>query len=122
MSEKLTAELMTLLGEDAFVALTQNFGGRRLYVPKSIAPDHDLWRALGEPAARRLIARYMPAVLRIPLARDIRARYYRAHGRSHGQIASMLGLTETAIDKLFARMDNPPIKGSAAQLSLFSQD
>lgn len=119
VTERLADELLALLGEQAFVAFAQTFGGRRLYVPGTIPADHDIVRAVGEAAAKRLSARMAPAVIRVPLARELRARHYRGMGRSNGQIASLLGITETAVDKLFARMDNPPVKGSAAQLSLF---
>lgn len=121
MSERLTTEeLIALMGEKAFVALTETFGGRRLYVPGIIQADHDIARAIGADAARHLSERVAPDVIRVPLARDIRARHYRAAGLSNGAIASKLGITEPAVNKLFARMDDVPAKGSA-QLSLFSE-
>ena len=55
-------------------------------------------------------------------ARDLRARHYRAGGMSNGEIATRLGITEKGVERLFHRMDAPPVKGSAAQLSLFSED
>lgn len=117
MSEQLSQDLVALLGEEGFVALTEAFGGRRLYVPREITPDHEIAKALGTPEARKLSGYYAGAQLRIPLARELRARHYRASGLSNGRIATKLGITEGGVDKLFARMDRPPEKGSA-QLSL----
>lgn len=124
MSERLTTDLIALVGEIAFVRLTQVFGGRRLYMPHKVGAEHEIAQAVGTEAARRLSERLAPAVIRVPLAREVRARYYRAAGRSHGEIASLLGITETAVDKMFTRMQSPPVKGSAssAQHSLFPDD
>lgn len=117
MTEQLTEGLRALLGAEALVALCEHFGGRRLYVPLTIDADHDIAAAIGTDAAAKLAKRYSLAFLRVPLARELRARHYRAHGLSNGAIASKLGMTETGVDKLFARMNRPPAKGSG-QLSL----
>lgn len=124
MSDRLTAELIALLGEQAFLTLTQAFGGRRLYVPNQIADDHEIARAIGLVAAHRLSERMSPAQIRVPLARELRAHHYRQAGMSNGEIATRLGLTETGVDKMFRRMQNPPAKGhrSDAQPSLFPDD
>lgn len=111
MSDRLGHELLALLGNTAFVAFTEAFGGQRLYVPKSIGPDHDITRAIGETAARKLSARYCPAVLRIPIARWHRARHYRASGYSNAEIASRLCMPETSVERGFRRMDDLPPKG-----------
>ncbi len=90
--------------------------GKPSYV-KTVLPDHPIAKALGEQRARKLASLYSPAQIRVPLARTIRARHYRANGDSNGEIATKLGMTETGVDKMFDRMDCPPDKGSA-QLSL----
>jgi hypothetical protein len=113
MSEHLTESLRALLGAEALISLAETFGGRRLYVPQSTGADHPIARAIGSHAAAKLARRYSLAFIRVPLARELRARHYRAHGLSNGDIASKLGITETGVDKLFARMERPPAKGSA---------
>jgi len=115
---ELSSDLRALLGDDAFIALAQAYGGTRLYVPVNIPADHDIARAIGKDAADRLSRRYSPATIRVPLARADRARHYRAAGMSNAQIARRLGMTETGVDGLFQRMTDAPEKGSA-QLSLF---
>lgn len=119
--EHLVAELVDLLGERAFIALAEAFGGRRLYVPRTIASDGEIASAIGMAAAQRLSDRKSPDYLRVPLARALRARHYRAAGFSNGVIATKLGMTETGVNSLFARMDGPPEKGSEPerQLSFF---
>jgi hypothetical protein len=117
MSEQLSESLKALLGVPALVALAERFGGRRLYVPQSLGPGHEIAQAIGPEAAAKLVRRYSLAFIRVPLARELRARHYRAAGLSNGDIASKLGITETGVDKLFARMQRPPEKGSR-QLSL----
>lgn len=118
MNDALSNSLKALLGEACFVALAQAFGGTRLYVPRAIAADHEIAQAIGLDAARLLSKRYSPDTIRVPLARNERARHYRALGMTNAQIARKLGMAETGVDKLFARMVDPPAKGSA-QLSLF---
>jgi hypothetical protein len=117
VSEQLTESLRLLLGDAAMVSLAQAFGGRRLYVPEKIDSTHPITTAIGADAAAKLSRRYSLAFIRVPLARELRARHYRAQGRSNGEIATKLGITETGVDKLFARMERPPVKGSG-QLSL----
>lgn len=106
-------ELLHLLGEEAFLALVDAFGGRRLYVAGRFPDDHPVARAIGPDAAARLSCRYAPDILRVPLAREHRARHYRAQGMSNGEIATKLGMTETGVEQLFRRTPKPPRKGSA---------
>lgn len=116
MNERLTDDLIDLLGEEVFVLLVEAFGGTRLYVRHNPAPNDGLSETIGATNAALLAERYAPDVLRIPLARQLRARHYRAAGLSNAQIARKLGITETGVDKLFKRMPSPPKKGSG-QLS-----
>lgn len=118
MSERLTPNLIALLGEEGLIKLAEAFGGTRLYVPLEIPPHHEIVKAIGAEAAQRLSRRYAPAQLRIPLARELRARHYRETlSLSNAKIAVRLGIGETGVDKLFARMDDKPAKGGA-QLAL----
>lgn len=116
--ERLSAELLNLIGPTAFLRLAESFGGRRLFVPVS-ADGTQLTTALGRETTERLIGRYGRSYLRVPLARAHRARHYRDAGLSNGEIAHRLGMTETGVDKIFARMAEKPQKG-ARQLTLFS--
>lgn len=114
MSDRLGHDqLLAILGEDAFIALAENFGGRRLYVPGRLPADHAITQAIGEEAARRLSDRVSPDIIKVPLARELLSRHYRAAGLSNGEIASRLRITETAVEKIFRRMDKPPVKGCA---------
>lgn len=118
MTSRPGPELQTLIGVKAFVRLAEAFGGTRLYVPTSIDPNHEIVIAIGEDAARKLVERLAPDVIKVPLARELRARHYRANGQSNAQIARRLGITETGVERLFQRMPDKPVKGSQLNLSL----
>ncbi len=119
MTSRSGPELEELLGETALVRLAEAFGGTRLYVPATMKPEHEIVRVIGMDAAVLLSKRLGgAATIRVPLARELRARHYRATGKSNAQIARALGITETGVDKLVARMTDAPAKGSA-QLDLF---
>lgn len=111
-------ELETLIGEAALLRLVEAFGGTRLFVPVKMSSAHDIAKAIGIEAALKMSERLAPDVIRVPLARELRARHYRARGQSNAQIARALGITENGVEKLFARMTDAPAKGSN-QLSLF---
>lgn len=110
MSEqRLSAILLSLLGSAGLVRLAEKRGGTRLYVPAS---GETLARDLGEEAATLLADRYGGFYIRVPLARELRARHYRAAGCSNAEIALRLGMSETGVDRLFQAMPNKPVKGS----------
>jgi len=117
-----SAELKTLLGADDYVRLAEHFGGTRLFIPARETRTK-LSRALGTEPAEKLARRYAGTYLRVPLAREDRARQYRAGGASNAEIARALGITETGVDKIFNRMPNKPAKGAdPRQGQLFPSD
>ncbi|WP_174279026.1 hypothetical protein [Sphingomonas bacterium] len=97
-------EIAATIGEDGLIALAAAFGGTRLYVPERISADHDIVRAIGADAAATLAARFALHTIRVPLAREQRAVRLRSQGASNAQIAVKLGMTETGVNKLFARI------------------
>lgn len=103
MNRRPAPELQALIGEAALVRLAEAFGGTRLYIPTTMYADHDIAQTIGMEAACRLSERLAPDYIRVPLAREARARQYRAEGKSNAQIARALGITETGVDKLFSR-------------------
>ncbi|WP_375292320.1 hypothetical protein [Sphingomonas melonis] len=104
-TERLTAELLEVLGEDDLFLLVEAFGGTRLNIPSNIRPKNEIALSIGFEAAERMSARFAPAVLRVPLCRELRAVRYRQMGRSNAAIARLLGITEGGVDKIFARMN-----------------
>lgn len=48
------------------------------------------------------------STIQLPLMREWRAVRYASDGTSNGEIATKLGLTESAVDKLFARLGGKP--------------
>lgn len=121
MRGDLYAQLLDLIGPAGLIRLAETYGGTRLYVPLSPIGG-DLEKAVGTDVALALAGRFGGATIRTPLARELRARHYRAvEGLSNAAIARRLGMTETGINLLFANMTNKPAKGSAdpRQLDLF---
>ncbi len=116
MTGRRVPELETIIGEAAMVRLAEAFGGTRLYIPANIYADHDIAQAVGMEAATRLSERLAPDYVRVPLARDLRARHYRAEGKSNAQIARALGITESGVDKLFSRIGPPSADKAATQV------
>lgn len=94
--------LLELLGEDGFFRLTEAYAGVRLFVPRN--PERsDVPERIGYETAALLSKAYGGNYLRVPLARTLRARRYRAMEMSNRDIAIRLGLTETAVQKIFTR-------------------
>ncbi|RRH98063.1 winged helix-turn-helix transcriptional regulator [Mesorhizobium tamadayense] len=121
MSERgLTDTLLRLLGPAGLVRLAEQYGGTRLYVPAT-AERGKLAEELGIELTEKLSRRFGRDYLSVPLVRDLRARHYRAAGSSNADIARKLGLSESAVNRLFQRMDDVPVKGSGdpRQLKLF---
>lgn len=97
--------LVAAIGETAMIALAEQFGGTRLYVPSRLGESHPIARAIGAKAAEALRTFVgAPGYVRVPLARDLRAAKYRAEGLSNGRIAARLGLTEGGVLTLFNRL------------------
>ncbi|KQZ15923.1 hypothetical protein ASD44_09775 [Mesorhizobium sp. Root554] len=112
--------LLWVLGPAGLIRLAEKRGGTRLYVPSG--EGSSLAREIGSEAARLLADRYAGFYIRVPLARELRARHYRAAGASNAEIARRLGMSESGIDRLFNAMPSKPVKGSRdpRQSDLFS--
>lgn len=96
-----TSELLAAIGEDAAVALAEEFAGTRLYVPNQMNDRHRIVELLGRAAADKLSDHYGRVAMRVPLLRANRALRYRKQGLSNGRIAVRLGMTESGVNRLF---------------------
>lgn len=115
--ERLTGALLSLLGEEGFIALCEAYGGRRLFVPAT-ADGSKLERAVGTGIAGKLVERYGRDYVPVPLAKERRALHYRAIGCTNGEIARRLGIAEASVNRIFRNAGDVPAKGSARQLKL----
>ncbi len=103
MSERLSGELNDLLGDDGFLLLIENQGGKRLHIP--VNPNNSqLSDQIGLDNVEKLSKRYAGDQMRVPLAREFRVRQYRALDISNAKIARRIGMTETGVDKIVARL------------------
>lgn len=98
-------DLIDAIGEIATIALAEEFGGTRLYVPLRVPDHHQIARAVGQEAAQALCQHCGPGTIRVPLARELRAKHYRAEGLSFARIAVRLGVTEGGVRALFKRIE-----------------
>ena len=111
----LTEVLKELIGERAYLALVEHYGGTRLFVPKE--PERsELGDAIGETAAAKLAQARGAEYIKVPLDRELRARHYRRQGLSNAAIARRLGITESGVERLFSRARKT---ADRKQLSLF---
>lgn len=102
MAEDLTLDLLSTLGEDGFFFLVEAHAGVRLYVPSD--PERsELSSTIGVDAAYRLAKAYPGGYIRVPLAREFRARRYVDAEMSNRDIAKRLGLTESGVERLLKR-------------------
>lgn len=107
------AELIEVIGEDGLIALANEFAGTRLTVPARVYLDHKILEVIGAAKAKALSKRLGGAVIRVPLARELRAPFFRARGFSNSRIAVRLGITEPGVEGIFKRLreqgvDVPP--------------
>lgn len=109
--------LVRLIGLRGLLILSEKYGGTRLYIQPSSGRSQ-LSEELGDEIAQKLGQRYGGDYLNVPLARQLRARHYRAIGLSNAKIARRLGITEGGVIRIFRRMEDAPAKGSADPLQL----
>lgn len=95
-------EIANEIGLDAFLRLTEGFGGQRLYVPLD-QEISGMAEAIGREASDKFHAYYRGDYVRVPLAREQLAQRYWAEGLSNGEIATRLRMTHNGVDKMFGR-------------------
>jgi hypothetical protein len=95
-------ELVACLGPELAMTLVELRGGTRLHVPGLAGMKRSfLLDVLGEEPLRRLAQVMGNAVIRVPIVREWRARMYlHAGGRSHSEIARLVGGTEKWVQTL----------------------
>nr|WP_223215568.1 sigma factor-like helix-turn-helix DNA-binding protein [Agrobacterium deltaense] len=82
--------------------MVEAHAGVRLYIPSD--PERsELSSTIGVDAAYRLAKAYPGGYIRVPLAREFRARRYVDAEMSNRDIAKRLGLTESGVERLLKR-------------------
>jgi AraC-like DNA-binding protein len=97
------AELASAIGEPLALALSQRFGGTRLYVPRRISDGHPICVALGREGAERLAAYAGGGELAVPKQAARRARVIALHSRgalTMSQIALETAYSERHVYRL----------------------
>lgn len=106
--------LAEVIGEPAALALIEEFGGLRTYVPKH--PTERIVAAIGAEAAAKLAAAWGGEYIPVPLARAWRVMVYRSRGQSYPAIARRVGLSEDGVWRILSRADM-----TTSQLDLFDR-
>lgn len=109
------APLVAKIGAEATLALVERWGGLRLYVPSPASPDGELWRVVGEDAARYLAHRYGREQIKVPLARNWRILVYHARGLPQAQVARRVGVIERTVERVLSRAKS----GRSVQMDFF---
>jgi hypothetical protein len=96
------AELVGCIGVENTMRLLALRGGTRLHVPKTENVRTSFLTAhLDEVSLMRLAGSFGGTLMRLPLCREWRARVLMAEGgRSHPEIALMVGATESFVQRL----------------------
>ena len=60
-------EIAEHIGREAALALAQVYGGRTIYLPARVGPDHDIAKAIGFEAALSLVHAYGRGEMLVPM-------------------------------------------------------
>lgn len=96
-------DFRSLLNDDEFLKLVEEFGGWRLYVPRRLRPGQRLERAIGMDAAAKLVSEYAGCTCRVPVAREFRVQQYLAKGLRRFDIGKRVGISEVALENMLRR-------------------
>jgi len=104
--------LARVIGLPAALILVKNYGGSRLYIPKSINKGHYIHKIIGTRAAKNLSLYYGGDTLSVPKAavavraardRSIKQRY--SNGTSASSLAREYNLTERRVWDILKQPD-----------------
>lgn len=118
-------QMADLVGVQGLLALAEYRGGRWLYVPKTVEPDHPLAKCLGLKKARALCQVFdgervmMPAcvdALRAIRDEEIFRRHYDG-GESLDALAGAYGITQRSVLRAIGRVRGRDLDRVADQVS-----
>lgn len=109
--------LLTLLGPDGYLRLTETNGGTFIHIPKRAAGTR-LAQEIGNEAAEKLASQFGGQHIEVPLARAFRVAHYEKSGKSHRWIALKIGMTESGLRRLIRESNEG--KRPNNQIDLFS--
>lgn len=107
-SPSLEEQIRGLIGDHLAFQFFNAFAGRRLYISTERNLATKIAAVIGDDAAAVLAEVWWRDFLRVPLAREFRYEMYRQAGLSNGEIATKLGITESAVNRMARRKAMPP--------------
>ena len=88
-------DVQRVAGDQGAQRLIRRFGGKKIYIPKSMKPNHPIALAIGEAAARWLAAEYGGSYYEVPTGRvrnSAKLRIVVAQG-SNAEVAEACGVS-----------------------------
>jgi len=98
-------EIAEVIGEEAAWRLARHFGGRRLFVPAELRPNHPIAVAIGAAAAARLVEHFREETLSVPkrVERQRRVHELARRGLTRQRIAEETDYSERQVYRLLAQ-------------------
>jgi hypothetical protein len=101
-------EIAMVIGRERALQLVEKFGGKRLYIPRTMTSEHKIALAIGLEGARLLAAAsHLHGVRDLPECASIRkaeeVRLLRRQGKSYPEIAVLTKLTVAGVRKILWR-------------------
>jgi DNA-binding NarL/FixJ family response regulator len=97
-------ELRKLLGDDDAKSLFVFFGGLRLYIAQNVDGAKKCGEVLSPEGVAKLAANYGRSYIRVPLAREFLALKYFEAGMNNREVAILLRITESGVERLKSRL------------------
>lgn len=102
-------EIAEIATPEIAVAIARQWGGKKLYFPRTLASTHPLAKLIGRKAALVLCHHFATLEIEIPAARTYlrwhEARRLKAEGKSHAEIAEALKIGTRWVGKLLQGFD-----------------
>lgn len=112
-------EIASAIGRESARKLVQNFGGQRLFVPRTMERDHEIAKAIGVEAARQLSGYFHGTHISLPVS-DSRRRAVKELSKKTGltrqKIAGETGYSERQVYRILGE------GADAGQADLFEEN
>lgn len=102
LGSDLLDRIAELIGEEAALRLSVQFGGLQLYIPTTsrLKEAAELVRTIGDVAARTLARQFGGTTMMVPIGRRAHILQLAKRGEKRHEIASLVGCTERYVYKV----------------------
>lgn len=119
MDDNINNDVRDCIGESAYLALINSFGGKKIYVPANLGPHHPLSQVIGLDAAQKLSSEFQGVHLNLPASTRKQAHILAdlERGKSVSLVAATYWVTPRYVRLLKAQ--HKPKKTASSQGQLF---